>query len=237
MRPAPDQPRYNVGTALLAWVGAFSVGVFGAAIVLAATGYSKSDRADLPLWVVGLVQLPAWIGLTVAAVLVSRLFGTGRLRDDYGFGFRLVDLWGLPIGVIVQLVFIPILYAGMRAVGVDTSSLDKPAQELTDKAQDRIGVVLVVLLVVVGAPLVEELFFRGLVQRAISARYSDGFAIGGSAVLFALIHFQPLQFAGLLLFGLVLGYCAHRTRRLGMGMMAHAAFNATTVILLLNPKR
>lgn len=237
MRPAPDQPRYNVGTALLAWIGAFSVGVFGSALVLAATGYAGKDTNDLPLWVIGVVQLPSWIGLTVAAVIVSRVFGTGRVRDDYGFGFRLVDLWGVPIGVIVQLVFIPILYAGMRAVGIDTSSLDKPAQELTDKAQDRLGVVLVVLLVVVGAPLVEELFFRGLVQRAISARYSDGLAVAGGAVLFALIHFQPLQFAGLLLFGIVLGYCAQRTRRLGMGILAHAAFNATTVIVLLNPKR
>jgi uncharacterized protein len=217
----------------MAWVVAFSVGVFGAAGVLAATGHTDTAQEDLPLWVLSLAQLPSWIGLIAAATVVSYLFGTGRLRDDYGLRFRLVDLWGVPIGAIVQLVFVPSLYAGLRALGLDTTDLERPAKELTNQAQDRVGVVLVVLLVVVGAPVVEELFFRGLVLRAIGARYSDGLAIAGSAVLFGLIHFQPLQFPGLVLFGVVVAYCAHRTRRLGMGILAHAAFNATTIVLLL----
>ena len=234
MRPAPDQPRYSLGTALLAWVGAFTVGVFGTAIVLAVTGYSGKTGADeLPLWVLAVTQLPAWLGLIGAAVVVSRLFGTGHVRDDYGLRVRLVDLWGVPIGVVVQLVFIPILYAILRGAGIDTSALNKPAKALTDRAADRIGLVLLVVIVVVGAPIVEELFFRGLVLRSIAARYSDWIAIFGSAVLFGLIHFQPLQFPGLVLFGAVVGYCAHRTRRLGMGILAHAAFNATTVVILL----
>jgi uncharacterized protein len=234
VRPAPDQPRYNPGTALLAWVGAFTVGVFGSAIVLAVTGYSGTTEPDqLPLWVLAVTQLPAWLGLIGAAVAVSRLFGTGHVRDDFGLRARLVDLWGLPIGVVVQLVFVPILYAALRGLGLDTSALNKPAKALTDRAADRIGLVLVVLIVVVGAPIVEELFFRGLVLRSIAARYSDWLAISGSAVLFALIHFQLLQFPGLALFGVVVGYCAHRTRRLGMGILAHASFNATTVIVLL----
>lgn len=217
----------------MAWVVSFAVGVFGGVIVLASTGYAGTDQEDLPLWVISLAQLPSWLGLIGASVVVSRLFGTGSVRDDYGVGFRLVDLWGLPIGVVMQLVFIPVLYDALSAIGVDTSELDRPAKELTGQAQDRWGVVLVVVLVVVGAPIVEELFFRGLVLRAMEARYSDWLAMGGSAVLFGLIHFQPLQFPGLTLFGLVLAYCAHRTRRLGMGMLAHAAFNATTVVLLL----
>jgi membrane protease YdiL (CAAX protease family) len=35
------------------------------------------------------------------------------------------------------------------------------------------------------------------------------------------------------LFGLVAGYLAMRTGRLGMSVLAHAGFNATTVFLLL----
>ena len=233
MRPAPDQPRYSVGTALLAWVGAFTVGVFGYAIVLGATGYTSTKSEKVPLWVVAVGQVPSWLGLIGAVTVVSHLFGTGRLRDDYGLRVRAVDLWGIPVGVVVQLVFVRLLYLGLRGLGLDTSALEKPAKELTGRAGDRLGVVLLVLIVVVGAPIVEELFFRGLLLRAIAARYSDGVAVVGSAVLFAAIHLQPLQFPGLALFGLVAGYCAHRTRRLGMGMFAHAAFNATSVVVLL----
>jgi membrane protease YdiL (CAAX protease family) len=85
----------------------------------------------------------------------------------------------------------------------------------------------------VAAPVVEELFFRGLVLRSIQARYSDWLAVVGSAVLFALVHFQPVQLPALLLFGIVVGYLALRTKRLGMSIFAHAGFNATTIVYLL----
>ena len=58
-------------------------------------------------------------------------------------------------------------------------------------------------------------------------------AVGGSSLWFAASHFQPLQFAGLLAFGLVLGLVAHRTGRLGMAICAHIGFNMTTVVVLL----
>ena len=37
----------------------------------------------------------------------------------------------------------------------------------------------------------------------------------------------------LIMFGLVAGYCAQRTKRLGMSIFAHAGFNGTTVVILL----
>ena len=41
------------------------------------------------------------------------------------------------------------------------------------------------------------------------------------------IHFRWVEFPGLFVFGLILGVCALRTGRLGMGIAAHMAFNAT----------
>jgi hypothetical protein len=52
-------------------------------------------------------------------------------------------------------------------------------------------------------------------------------------LFFALVHFQVLQIPGLFLFGLIAGTCAQRTGRLGMSILAHAAFNATAVVMLL----
>ena len=92
--------------------------------------------------------------------------------------------------------------------------------------------VLLVVLVVVGAPIIEELFFRGLLLRSIQARWSDTLALVGSSVLFGLAHFELLQLPALVMFGLVAGYCAQRTGRLGMSIWAHVGFNATTVAFL-----
>jgi membrane protease YdiL (CAAX protease family) len=87
-----------------------------------------------------------------------------------------------------------------------------------------------VLLVVVGAPLVEELVYRGLLQRSAAQRVPDWIAVVVVAAWFALIHFRPVEYPGLFAFGLVLGAMALLTRRLGMGVLAHCAFNATGLL-------
>jgi uncharacterized protein len=231
VRPAPDEPRFSLGIALAGWFAALVFSNIGAVIILAATDYSGTDYIDLPLWLIAVLQIPLWIGLFGVVVIVSRRFGTGSLRKDYGFRFRSSDILGLPIGVVVQLVFVPLLYR-LLSIVVDTSSVSEPAEQLTDRAEG-IGVALLVVLVVAGAPIIEELFFRGLLLRSIQARWSDSLALVASSVLFGLAHFELLQLPALVMFGLVAGYCAQRTGRLGMSIWAHAGFNGTTVAFLL----
>ena len=91
---------------------------------------------------------------------------------------------------------------------------------------------LLAFCLIVVAPFAEELFFRGLALRAFESRFSSRAAVVCSAVLFATIHLQVLQFPALLLFGLILGALASRNGRLGENICAHAAFNATTVVIL-----
>ena len=232
VRPAPDQSRFTVGLAVFTWMAAVVFGFAGAAVIITASGYADKQSTDFPLWLIAVTNIPLWVGLLAGTAIVSRHWGTGDLRRDFGASIRPIDLLGLPIGVVTQLVFVPAVYIVIRKMGVDTHSLDEPAKQLAGRAQG-IGVALLIGLVVVGAPLVEELFFRGLVMRSIQARYSDTIALVGSALLFGIAHFELLQIFGLVLFGLVAGACAQRTRRLGMGIMAHAAFNATAVFQLL----
>jgi membrane protease YdiL (CAAX protease family) len=231
VRPAPDEPRFSIGIALAGWFAALLFSNIGAVAILAATDHTGTDFNDLPLWLIAVLQVPLWVGLVGVVVIVSRRFGTGSLAKDYGFRFRSGDLSGLPIGVVVQLVFVPLLYR-LLSIVVDTSAVSEPAERLTDRAEG-VGVALLVVLVVVGAPIIEELFFRGLLLRSIQARWTDSLALFGSSILFGLAHFELLQLPALVMFGLVAGYCAQRTGRLGMSIWAHAGFNATTVAFLL----
>lgn len=80
-----------------------------------------------------------------------------------------------------------------------------------------------------GAPLVEELFFRGLLLRALLGRTPVPVAVVISALLFGLAHFEAVQFAGLAAFGVILALLAWRTGRLMPGIGAHAAFNMAAV--------
>ena len=87
-------------------------------------------------------------------------------------------------------------------------------------------------MVVIGAPFVEELTYRGLLQGSLARRIQPRFALLIVAVFFAVIHMSPVEIPGLFAFALVLGFMRERTGRLGMCMVTHAAFNATGLVLL-----
>jgi membrane protease YdiL (CAAX protease family) len=95
------------------------------------------------------------------------------------------------------------------------------------------------VLVCVGSPFVEELFFRGLLLRALLGSFQElgrrlgpAVSIVVTALVFALVHFEALQFLGLAGFGVVLGILAWRTGRLGPSIVAHMAFNTVTIIAI-----
>jgi uncharacterized protein len=213
---------FFVGQAAAVLVGGILLGIFG---------YGPGER--LPLWLVAVLQLPLWAGYLGGPVLVTRAKGQGPVRD-LGARIEAGDvLPGLALGVALQLAVIPLLYhlVILRLVDGDLSG---PARDLIERADDPVGVVLLVLIAGVGAPLIEELFFRGFLLRGLLRRMGPVPAVLVSSVVFAAVHRQPLQFPALLVFGLVAGWLTVRTGRLGPAWAAHVAFNVVTIVLLLS---
>jgi membrane protease YdiL (CAAX protease family) len=133
--------------------------------------------------------------------------------------------------VACQYGLIPLLYLPFEHFDRHLSrQLSQPAQQDTAAAHNVGTAAVLVLLLAVGAPLVEELFFRGLLLRALLGRTPPSVAVVASALLFALAHFEAAQFAGLAAFGVVLAVLAWRTGRLTLGIGAHAAFNTVAVL-------
>jgi membrane protease YdiL (CAAX protease family) len=58
-------------------------------------------------------------------------------------------------------------------------------------------------------------------------------AIGVTALVFGISHGELLQLPGLVLAGLVFGYLAFRTGRLGASIACHLAFNLVATVPLL----
>jgi membrane protease YdiL (CAAX protease family) len=220
-------------------MGGAVVGLVGSqivlAVILAATGRTTDQIDDLPLSLVAVSQAGLWLGLLGVPLLVTRLKGSG-LVADLGLRIEARDLWvGGSIGAVLQLVVLPLLYWPLlHLLGQGSSDLEKPARELTDRADGAIGVVLLVLIVGIGAPVVEEIFYRGLFQRALRKRGLSAVpSIVIVALVFGLSHFELLQLPALVLFGACAGWLAHRHGRLGPSIAAHVAFNMVTVIALL----
>jgi uncharacterized protein len=231
-RVDPDQAQISVGQAAVVWTGAWIVGVVVGVVVVGLA--DNGSGADAPVWVTLVSALALWAPMLVGLWLLSKRFGPGRFLDDYGLRFKVVDLVGLPVGVLSQLVLVRLAYWPLQRAWPQTFSKDKVERVARDLYHNAHGGWLLGLIgiVVIGAPVVEELTYRGLLQGAVVRRVNDVVGVVLIAAFFALIHFQWVQYPGLFLFGLVLGICALRTGRLGMGIAAHLAFNATGLLLV-----
>lgn len=89
----------------------------------------------------------------------------------------------------------------------------------------------IVVLVVV-APLTEELLFRGLILRGFLSRYSVRKAILASAILFGLFHLNPWQLLGAIILGVLFAWWFVHTGSLLPCLFGHALSNAMLLIFL-----
>jgi membrane protease YdiL (CAAX protease family) len=223
----------DVPVAIVTWVAAFVVGQFLSLAIVATSGETDQDLIPIPPLFAAVAA--TWVAFLVGTYIASKKAGTGDLRADLGLRVRPIDVIGLPIGVLTQLVIVPLLYVPLRGIWPDTFT-DSKLSETADKLADRASggtMVLLVLMVCVGAPIVEEIVYRGLLQRSFSARTSQIVAWLVVAAWFALIHFRPIEYPGLFAFGLVTGACLMLTDRLGMSWATHIGFNVTGLLLAL----
>lgn len=228
---AADARRWGLGDVAAGLVASQLLSVVTLLVVAAAAGWQTNE--DIPLWAAALLQVPMWAGL-VGAVLWAGSKGGGVVHD-FGVRMRWYDPFlGVAVGALTQLAVLPVLYVPLlELLDVNPDELARPARELSDRAEGTVGWVVLSLMVVLGAPLVEELFYRGLLLRSLEKRrWPAAASVAGSAALFGLLHLQPLQFAGLFVFGLVLAGLTVGFGRLGPAVWAHMAFNASTVVVL-----
>jgi membrane protease YdiL (CAAX protease family) len=221
-----DTVRWGLGDAVVGWLLAQVGAILAMSVVLAVTG---DDFDDLSIGAIALAQTGMWLGMFGVPWVATRLKGHGLVRD-LGLVFRPWDVAYVALGAVCQyalvLVYLPLFWL----TDVDAEDLSEPARNLTDRAHGGLGVVLLILIVGIGAPVFEEIFYRGLVQRSIVRRLGRWPGVVITAVVFGAVHFQALQFVSLALFGGVLGVLALRSGRLGPSIAAHMGFNLVAAI-------
>ena len=168
---------------------------------------------------------------------VSRREGTGSLAGDFGLRFQWIDValgLGTWFAATIAQVAVSIF---LRALGLPLGSNTDTVRESTDKVVLFAAVALVAVVV---APIVEELFFRGLLLRSLRSRFTPGLAVLAQALVFGSIHVQVgLGRANITLIlalatvGAVFGVVADRVGRLGPAIVGHACFNFMAVLVVL----
>lgn len=205
-------------------IAAFIVGL-GAAVVL--------YLVDAPIAAQVLVGVSApWIVLAGWPLLTTARRGSGPVID---LGLRLTwadTAWGV-LGGAVAFICAGIAASATQLFVPDlTSTAADAAEEI--RSSGRLVLVVFALVVMVGAPIVEELFFRGLFFGAVrKAGASAVWTVVITAVVFAGFHLEPFRFFVLLPTGLVLGWVRWKTGSTAAAMLTHGLVNAPGAILLL----
>ena len=83
------------------------------------------------------------------------------------------------------------------------------------------------IALVIAAPVLEELIFRGIMLDGLLRIYSPTKAVMVSSLLFGLIHLNPAQFVGGALVGCFMGWVYVHTRSVMATILIHASFNLT----------
>jgi len=132
--------------------------------------------------------------------------------------------------VILPLVFF--LWSIQNLIGEVNVALDKvlppPAWfwELFNKIfESDYGIYGAFVKVVIMAPVIEELIFRGIIMHGLMRNYARFTAIWVSALMFALFHLNPWQFPATFILGMVLGLLMLRTRNIFLCILGHAINN------------
>jgi membrane protease YdiL (CAAX protease family) len=187
-------------------------------------------------------------------VAMAGLYRPGGVRL---LGLRLIQIpRGIAAGIATIFVLFPlVLLVGqltelaMHVVGLPPPQPHEVLEALRENHSARF-VVTAIILVVVVAPMFEELAFRGCLQTLIARFFfwlethgepqvsaispsgpSRWLAVIITAAIFAAVHHELGFFPPLMLLAIGLGYVYERTGNLWTTIFAHALFNAVQLLL------
>ncbi len=238
-QPRVMSPAGGLAMALV-MLGLARLGAQGA-VWLFGIDLTGADGASMSLADSGRLQLGSYAaqGIILAAFvwLVVRAKRPARARRS-----------GIPraalIGVAALLLFWPVVncvaFAAGSVIEVLTGRAPDPIAhallaQLVESPVD-VWLYLTIALVVVGAPLYEEVLYRGIVQQAlIGAGMRRWPAILATSVVFAFVHAGAVSsvhaLAALFVLSIGFGWIYERTGRLSASITMHAVFNLTNLLL------
>jgi CAAX protease family protein len=223
------------------WWGVFAYLVTGfagaGAIALLATDGGAFDET-------GPYAIGVYVALSAISVIgilsvATRRKGLRSLRADFGLSGRWLDpLIGLGLGIGGMIVAGFVTYAIDSAFGADEPTSNLPVDDLTSIGQFAVFF----LAVAVVTPVIEELFFRGLIYRSMLKRRRSALrSMLVTTAIFIVPHLPSAEsWSGLVSLAAAIGTlglafnlaCRWTGNRLVAPIVAHAVVNGVAALVL-----
>ena len=101
------------------------------------------------------------------------------------------------------------------------------------KYKDIKSIIIVILIVGIIMPVLEELIFRGILYQALRSKLSIFFSIFISSLIFAVIHINLLYIFPIMIIGIVCAYAFEKTKNILIPIVIHVVNNLFTVIIVI----
>lgn len=141
---------------------------------------------------------------------------------------RFNPIWALiaPLGALLTFTTAAVVMSGMHHL------IELPIFDYMKAFRaNGLGLGTAVLCICVQPAVIEELAFRGIIQRSLQPSLSRSEAIVATALMFMILHLQVPNFPHLLLLGLVLGVLRELSGSLISGMLLHFTHNLLALLL------
>jgi membrane protease YdiL (CAAX protease family) len=224
----------------IGWVVAFMVFqvVAGIGALVAAVAQDQSDREPAAIIQdLSAFALPMIWGLVIAEIILLLLLWLYLHKDDRRSAIQL-DKWSDLTFARTVLIAVALIGAGLAFNWAYSEYVvpDIKVQEELRKLFAAIpstlpNQILLFVAVAIIAPLLEELLFRGLLQKSLSHKIPIWAAITISAFVFGAIHMDFYAMPPLVMMGAIFGVIYHRTGSLRVTILLHVINNAAALAL------
>lgn len=244
--PTPDNPPWNILTAIGVWLmSVFLIVVFPIFFVAPLffnQGIDLADRDALAKLLTTdqtaiLLQLLSVIPAHVFTILLAWLVVTGFKK--YSFRQTLGWDWN---GFKVWHAFAITIFFFALAIGLKTIFPEQENELDKILSSSRAAVFLVAFFATFTAPIVEEVVYRGILYSALQRRFGIILAVSFVTILFAAVHIPQYSSNNvpdygtiivLLMLSLVLTLIRVKTNNLLPCVVLHTVFNGIQSILLI----
>ncbi|MDP3979785.1 MAG: type II CAAX endopeptidase family protein [Chlamydiota bacterium] len=174
------------------------------------------------------------VGISFLVLLLRRRYGI--YWDTLGFkksGNMAACIWS----IIYYISAIPwiILMALITAFLADKLGIQLEPQQITKMLlsnQSWCDFILTCFLVMIIAPVGEEIFFRGFVYPVMKRWMGLGFSAVFNALFFSLLHYNIYAFLPVFVIGIFLVLLYEKTGNIISVMLFHITFNSMSLVLL-----
>ena len=219
----PDKPYPSIARAIILVLAALAIQIVLGMILGVVYG---ANSVEIQPWHYGLLNL----------VAMGVVYAWGCIEADEPLG-AVLPLRGVPVGMFVAMTVsvlgVHILLSEISNVIwsllPENSFFERVLNELIGSGESVWGALFLLAVV---APITEEPLFRGLILNGFLNRYSARLAITVSAILFALMHLNPIQFLPALALGLLFGWWRARAHSLWPCLWGHALNNGLGLVLV-----